>query len=60
MKELTQQEESRFLTFKKYYAFLVLLDNIGGLDLKNGSILISFDKTGLISSVEKKEHYRLA
>ena len=59
MKELTQQEESKFLTFKKYYAFLLLLDNTGCFDLRNGSITINFDKEGNIGSIDKKEQYRL-
>lgn len=57
---LTPQEEVRFLTFKKYYAFLLLLDNMGAFDIKNGSLTINFDKDGRIGSVDRNEHYRVA
>ncbi len=59
MKELAPHEEQRFLTFKKYYAFMVLLDNMGAFDMKNGTLAINFDKMGNIGSVEKREQFRL-
>lgn len=56
---LTEEQAKLFIEFQKRFAFLKLLESIQGFDIKNGSITISFDSVGKISSVEKKEHYRL-
>lgn len=57
--QLTDNEALLFVTFQKHHALIGLLESIGALNVKNGSITINFDNLGRIGSIEKQENFRV-
>ncbi len=56
--QLSKEDAVLFVEFQKRFAFIKLIESIGGFQLRNGHIEIHFDKYGTIASVNKFEHFK--
>ena len=56
---LTPEEAELFVEFQKRFAFINLLDSLKVFEIRTGSATINFDKDGQITSVEKREHFKV-
>lgn len=58
--ELTDVEAKLFIEFRKRQSFLEMIESVGGFDVKNGSITVSFDNLGAVGSIKVEKFYRPA
>lgn len=55
VKNMEEYLESRKL---KHNLLIEFLESVDAFNIKNGTVTINFDGSGVISSVEVKKHYR--
>ena len=50
--ELSEEEAQQFIAFRKHQADFVSLINTGVFNIRNGSAILSFNKDGVLDSVQ--------
>lgn len=49
-------EAQQFLLFQQYYPKITLLIESGALDQRGGTILLDFDKQGVLKSIRRQDY----
>lgn len=57
--EMTPEDALLFIAFQKRYAFIKLLEEVGGFSIKSGYVTIHFDNLGGIGSIDVNRHIKI-
>lgn len=55
---LTNDEARQFVTFRKHFTMVNLMESLGVFNIKDGSVEIHFDRLGQIAKVDIHSHFR--